>query len=87
MVTQKNPSISALVEPAAPMWAQRMVLHFLDYFVPVAQRAPMQLWATTKANLPPAKDYPFCVAVVSDQNELALSLGGVWLKIVTGGPV
>ena len=60
---------------------------FLDYFVPQAQRQPMQLWDCPKAQLPPAADWPFCVVVVSDQNELAVSMGGQWLKLVTGGPV
>jgi hypothetical protein len=88
MVTTQNvPPISALVEPAAPMWAQRMVLRLTTYFMPIAWRQPFPIWASTKAQLPPAADFPYCVVVVSDQNELALSLGGAWLKIVTGGPV
>jgi hypothetical protein len=81
------PAISALVEPAAPMWAQRMVLHFLDFFMPLQQRAPMQIWACKKAALPPASDYPFSLVIVSDIGELAISLGGTWMKVVTSGPV
>jgi hypothetical protein len=50
-------------------------------------RAPMPVWTVTKAELPPAADWPNTVVIVSDQNELALSLGGAWLKISTGGPV
>jgi hypothetical protein len=87
MVVQRQQPSIALVEPAAPMWAQRMVLKLQDYFLPLAQRQPMAIWACTKAQLPPAADFPFGVVIVSDQNELAVSLGGTWLKIVTGGPV
>jgi len=81
------PAISALVEPQAPMWAQRMVLHFLDFFMPLQQREPMPIWTCAKAKLPPATAYPNTIVIVSDQNELAVSLGGSWLKVTMGGPV
>jgi hypothetical protein len=87
MVTQPSPSAVALVEPAAPMWAQRMALKMVGFFMPITPRAPMPLWTVTKANLPPAADWPNTVVIVSDQSELAISLGGAWLKISTGGPV
>lgn len=87
MVTQAAPSSTALVEAAAPMWAQRMALKMVRLFMPMTPRAPMPVWTVTKAELPPAADWPNTVVIVSDQNELALSLGGAWLKISTGGPV
>jgi hypothetical protein len=78
---------TALVEPGAPMWAQRMVLKMLEYFAPMALRQPMPVWASTKANLPPASDYPNCLVYVSDQGGLGLSVNGAWVKITPGGPV
>jgi hypothetical protein len=89
MVTtiQRQQPATALVEPEAPMWAKRMVLKFLDFFMPIDFRRPLPVWACKKADLPLASDYPNCVVVVSDQNELALSVGGSWLKVTMGGPV
>jgi hypothetical protein len=87
MVTQAAPAATALVEPLAPMWAQRMVLKMQRFFMPMTPMAPMFVWTTTKADLPPATDYPNCIVIVSDAGELALSYNGAWLKVTMEGPV
>jgi hypothetical protein len=89
MVTlfQRPPATTALVEAGAPPWAQRMVLKFFGYFVPILPVEPGRIWRVIKADLPPADAWPGCLALVVDQNCLAVSQGGVWLRIDLGGPV
>ena len=86
-MVERAASIVALVEPGAPLWAQRMMLKLQGYFLPQVPKEPLALWATTKALLPPAAEWPLSVVIVTDQNALAVSLGGVWLKLATGGPI
>ena len=80
-------STTALLEPSAPPWAQRLMLRLLGYFWPQQPRQPMTLWAVNKVDLPPASAWPNCLIVVADQNALGLSVGGVWMKLTPGGPV
>lgn len=86
-ITQRAPSTTALVEPDAPPWAQRMVLKLVSYFQPLRPRAPVLMWHVNKVDLPPADDWPGALVLVADQNELAISVGGAWLKVVSTGPV
>lgn len=87
MVIQRPPATTALVEPSAPMWAQRMILKLLGFFQAVTPTAPNMLWRCNKADLPPATEWAGCVVIVPDQNALAISNGGQWLKISTAGPI
>jgi hypothetical protein len=80
-------SLTGLLQPDAPQWAQRFALRLLDTVVLKHPVAPVELWQCSKASLPPAGDWAGCVVIVSDQSELAISYGGQWLKIATAGPV
>lgn len=79
--------ITALVEPGAPLWAQRMLLKFQTFFQPIWPRSPVRIWACPKADLPPATDWPSTLVYVPDQDCAALSDGADWRKITLGAPV
>jgi hypothetical protein len=76
-----------LVEPAAPPWAQRFALRLEQHFKPLFPAEPINVWAVTKAELPPPADWRGCMVIVSDQACLAVSDGASWQKIAFGGPV
>lgn len=83
----RAPSSSALVEPGAPMWAQRMALKMLTFFKLVHPTAPAEMWRTKQADLPPAADWPGCLAVVVDLDTLAVSDGTDWRRLDFGAPI
>lgn len=86
MVTQQAPSTTALLEPAAPPWAQRMMLKLVGFFVPVFPVQPVRVWGVAQADLPPAADWPRGIVYVTDLGKLALSNGVAWTDTV-GGPL
>lgn len=82
----RSPS-ALLVEPNAPLWAQRMALRLPKVFAPITPNQPLKIWAVNKVDLPPPEDWPDCIVVVPDQACLAVSDGAAWLKVAFGGPV
>lgn len=52
-----------------------------------APGAPTPVFACVRARLPPAADWPWRLALVTDLNLLAHSDGVRWIRQDTGGPV
>lgn len=86
-VFQRPASTIALVEPGAPLWAQRMALKMLGFFKLVHPLEPAEMWQSNKVDLPPPADWKGCIVVVPDQACMAVSDGLAWRKIAFGGPV
>jgi hypothetical protein len=78
MVTQP-PSTTALIEPATPGWAQRMVLKLVGFFVLAFPVQPVRLWTATFAQLPLAKEWPGALVWVPDKGKVAVSNGTAWV--------
>ena len=68
-----------LLEPTSPPWAARFALRLQQMFWPIFPTQPMRVWdAGTVADLPPAADWPDCVAIAS--GEVWVSNGVAWVQ-------
>lgn len=85
MVTQTAPSTTALLEPASPGWAQRLVLRLVGFFVLSFPVQPVRLWAVIFAKLPPAAEWTGALVWVTDRGKVAVSNGAAW--VTTDGGV
>ena len=57
-----------LVEPGSPPWAGRFALRLQQLFWPTFPTQPMRVWdAGSVADLPPAADWPDCVAIAGGE--------------------
>lgn len=77
-------AITALVEPSAPMWAQRMLLKFQGHFQPISPRQPNKLWPVEFADLPPADAWPSSV-VITEAGPM-YSDGVAWAPLGSAAP-
>lgn len=87
MVTIVKAPTSVLMEPGAPAWAQRFALRLAVVFKLVNPQAPVAIWPSYKADLPPPIDWIGSLVYVPDQDCVAISDGVNWRKISLGGPV
>lgn len=69
---------SSLLEPDAPMWAQRFAQRLDKRYLLLWPRSPVRFWNVTKANLPDPTDWPNSMLYVSDVKKLAISDGTTW---------
>lgn len=75
---------SLLLEPGAPMWAQRLALRLDRAFVGLFPSAPVRLWSVLFADLPSPADWTGCLVWVPDKGKVAVSNGAAWV-VVDGG--
>jgi hypothetical protein len=75
---------SLLLEPGAPMWAQRMADRLDLRFVALWPQAPIRLPTLTKAELPKPSEWTACAVYVSDVKKIAVSDGAAWRDAMGG---
>lgn len=84
-MVDRTPS-APLLEPNAPLWAQRLVLRLARTFLNLFPTAPVRLWSALAADLPPAADWTGALVWVSDTGKVAVSNGAAWVQ-TDGGPL
>jgi len=73
-----------LLEPNAPMWAQRLVLRLVKTFLNLFPTAPVRLWKVpTSADLPDPAAWTGSVAYTAD-GTVYVSNGTAWLAVGPG---
>lgn len=72
-------SISQLIEPEAPQWFRRFVLRLESVFVTRYPTAPVRVCSfDATADLPPASEWPGCIAFVRSPAGFVGSNGTTW---------
>lgn len=75
-----------LLEPGAPLWAQRLALRLVKTFLHLFPSAPVRLWSVASADLPNASDWPGAIVYVTDKAKVGVSTGAAWVA-ADGGPL
>lgn len=84
-MVDRTPS-AVLLEPGAPLWAQRLGLRLAKTYLSLFPTAPVRLWSIPSADLPPPADWPGCIVYVSDKLKVGVSTGAAWVA-ADGGPL